>query len=202
MQRGQVLVIFAGGLVLILAIAALVFDVGQNLLDRRTEQNVSDAAALAGARYVHTAAYTYHGGCSAAPAGMPAVTAACSLAADSGYVDGQAGRTVRIDLPPVVPSTFSGLPGYIEVQIGNTRPSFFAGILGLRTQKTAALGVATNDSDIALPYSLLALDPAWLRHQQDQRQWRNRDDKRHRSHRFGLFERRDPSQWDRCSQLT
>ena len=98
-------------------------------------------------------------GARSAPAGMPAVTAACSLASDSGYVDGQGGRTVRIDLPPVVPSTFSGLPGYIEVQIGNTRPSFFAGILGLRTQKTAALGVATNDSDIALPYSLLALDP-------------------------------------------
>ena len=38
------------------------------------------------------------------------------------------------------------------------RPSSPA-ILGLRTQKTAALGVATNDSDIALPYSLLALDP-------------------------------------------
>jgi hypothetical protein len=158
-QRGQVLVLFAGGLVLIMAIAALVFDVGQNLLDRRTEQNVSDAAALAGARYVHTAAYTYHGGCASVPAGMPAVTAACGLAADSGYVDGQGGRTVRIDLPPVVPSTFSGLPGYIEVQIGNTRPSFVAGILGLRTQKTAALGVATNQSDIALPYSLLALDP-------------------------------------------
>lgn len=158
-ESGQVLVIFAGGLVLFLAIAALVFDVGQNLLDRRTEQNVSDAAALAGARYVHGAAYVYHGGCAAAPNGMPAVNAACQLAADSGFVDGAGGKTVRVDLPPVAPSTFSGLPGYVEVTIGSTRPSFFAGILGLVSQKTGALGVATNASDIALPYSLLALDP-------------------------------------------
>ncbi len=158
-ERGQILVIFAGGLVLIMAIAALVFDVGQNLLDRRTEQNVSDAAALAGARYVQGAAYVYHGVCSAAPGGMPAVNVACDVAADSGYVDGQGGRTVRVDLPPIAPSSFSGLPGYIEVQVGTTRASFFAGILGITSQNTGALGVATNASDISLPYSLLALDP-------------------------------------------
>ena len=61
-ERGQILVLFAGGFITICLIAALVFDVGQNLLDRRSEQNASDAAALAGARYVIGAAYTYHGG--------------------------------------------------------------------------------------------------------------------------------------------
>jgi putative Flp pilus-assembly TadE/G-like protein len=158
-ERGQILVIFTGGLVLICAIAALVFDVGQNLLDRRTEQNVSDAAALAGARYVVGATYFYHGGCAAAPPTLDAVKAACDVASDSGYVDGQGGRIVRVDMPPIAPSAFSGLPGHIEVTIGTTRASFFAGILGMTTQNTAALGVATNASDIALPYSLLALDP-------------------------------------------
>src|SRR5262245_61887308 len=112
-ERGQILVIFAGGLVLILAVAALVFDVGQNLLDRRTEQNVSDAAALAGAQYVEGAGYAYHGFCSAAPGGMPAVQAACDVAAESGYVDGANGRSVRIDLPPVFPSPFAGIPSHI-----------------------------------------------------------------------------------------
>ena len=158
-ERGQVLVLFAGGLVLILAIAALVFDMGQNLLDRRTEQNVSDAAALAGARYVHGAGYVYHGGCASAPGGMPAVNAACQVASDSGYVDGTNGRSVRVDLPPIFPSPFSGLPGYIEVTIHSSRASFFAGVLGMANQNVAAMGVATNQSDIALPYSLLALDP-------------------------------------------
>lgn len=150
---------FAGGLVLFLAIAALVFDIGMNLLDRRTEQNVSDAAALAGARYIHGATYVFHGGCASAPGTMPAVDKACDLAAKSGYVDGVGGRTVRVDVPPIAPSPFSGLPGYVEVTIGSTRPSFFSGVLGIANQRTGAMGVATNQSDIALPYSLLALDP-------------------------------------------
>ena len=153
------LVLFAGGLVLFLAIAALVFDVGMNLLDRRTEQNVSDAAALAGARYVHTRGLLYHGGCSAAPGGMPAVNAACQLAVESGYVDGAGGRTVRVDLPPIAPSSFSGLPGYVEVTIKSTRPLVLCRRPRDPNQRTGALGVATNASDIALPYSLLALNP-------------------------------------------
>ena len=157
--RGQILVIFAGGLILILLIAALVFDVGQNLLDRRTEQNVADAAALAGARFL-PAGYTYHGGCAAASAGMPAVTTACDVAVKSGYIDGAADKTVRVDIPPVAPSVHAGLPGHVEVTIGYTRPSFFQGVVGVFVQRTGAMGVATNGTDIPLPYSLLALDPS------------------------------------------
>jgi hypothetical protein len=158
--------LFAGGFVLVCLIAALVFDVGQNLLDRRTEQNSADAAALAGARYVPGATYVYHGTCSAVPADvmadpstMPAVKAACLIAAANGFVDGTQGDTVRIDMPPVAPSVFAGFPRHIEVSIGSSRPSFFAGVIGAFSQQTAAMAVATNDSDIPLPYSLLALDP-------------------------------------------
>jgi hypothetical protein len=78
---------------------------------------------------------------------------------DSGYTDGQGGRTVRVDLPPIAPSIWAGQSGVIEVTIGSTRASFFAGLLGLANQKTAALGVARNAADLALPYSLLALSP-------------------------------------------
>jgi hypothetical protein len=165
-ERGQILVLFAGGFILICLIAALVFDVGQNLLDRRSEQNAADAAALAGARYVPGATYTYHGLCSALPADVlaepstkPAVKAACEVAAENGYVDGTNGRTVQVDMPPIAPSSFSGLPFHIQVRIGSTRPSFFQGVLGVTQQVTGANAVATNDSDIPLPYSLLALDP-------------------------------------------
>jgi hypothetical protein len=160
-QHGQILVLFAGGVVLILAIAALVFDVGQNLLDRRAQQNASDAAALAGARYVVGAAYSYHGGCAASGsyATMPAVVAACQLATANGFSDGVGGKSVRVDFPPGPNSTFSGLPGHIQVTIGSTRGSFFQGVLGVAQQNVAAMGVATNQSDIALPFSLLALAP-------------------------------------------
>jgi len=102
----------------------------------------------------------YHGGCPEPLSALPAsVRAACEVAKDNGFVDGAGGRTVRVDLPPIAPSTFAGLPGHIEVTIASNRPSFFAGIFGAATQRTAAMGVATNASDIALPYSLLALSP-------------------------------------------
>jgi Flp pilus assembly protein TadG len=158
-ERGQILILFAGGLVFILAVAALVFDVGQNLLDRRTEQNVSDAAALAGAQYADGAGYSYHGFCADAPGGMPAVAAACDIAASSGYVDGTNGRSVRIDLPPIFPSVFAGIPSHIQVTVSSSRPSFFAGVLGLANQNVGAMAVAKSGGDIPLPYSLLALAP-------------------------------------------
>ena len=43
---------FAGSVLVLLTVAALAFDVGMMLLERRDEQNAADAAALAGARYV------------------------------------------------------------------------------------------------------------------------------------------------------
>lgn len=160
LQNGQVLVLFAGALLVILLIAALVFDVGQNLVDRRAEQNTADASALAGARYLPGAAYVYHGPCATAPGGMPAVAAACALAEENGYRDGLDGRSVRVDLPPIAPSTFANLAGHIQVTVATQRASFFQGVMGVTVQRTAAMGVATNASDIALPYSLLALDPS------------------------------------------
>ncbi len=157
LDRGQVLVLFVGGIVLILAIAALVFDVGQNLLDRRTEQNAADAAALAGAHYMTAPKPAYHAACSAP--NSDAVTAACEVAGANGFTNGVNGKTVRVDVPPIFPSQFANFPGHIEVTINSTRASFFQGVLGVAVQRTGAMGVATNGSDIALPYSLLALDP-------------------------------------------
>ena len=51
-QRGQVLVIFAGGLVALMAIAALVVDLGFVFMIHRHEQNAADPGALAAARYI------------------------------------------------------------------------------------------------------------------------------------------------------
>lgn len=51
-QRGQILVIVAGGFLVLLAIAALVIEGGTLVLNRRDAQNAADLAALAGARIV------------------------------------------------------------------------------------------------------------------------------------------------------
>ena len=49
-DRGQILVIFAGGLVTLLLLAALVLDGGNVFLQRREGQNTADLQALAGAK--------------------------------------------------------------------------------------------------------------------------------------------------------
>jgi len=51
-ERGQVLVIVAGGLIGLLSIAAFVLEGGTMILNRRDGQNAADLAALAGARIV------------------------------------------------------------------------------------------------------------------------------------------------------
>jgi hypothetical protein len=163
-QQGQVLVLFAGGLVALLAVAALVFDTGQALLDRRTEQNASDAAALAGARYIPTTTGEYQGTCSARTAAQLAdvqlkhVNTACDVAAAYLAAEGLT-ATVTVKYPPGPESTFSGLHGNIEVLIDTTRASIFEGIFGQTARHTGAFAVAANSTDYSLPYSLLALNP-------------------------------------------
>jgi hypothetical protein len=51
-QRGQILVIFAGGLVTLLILVGLVIDGGMAFLQRRDAQNISDLAAMAGTKVV------------------------------------------------------------------------------------------------------------------------------------------------------
>ncbi|HLY14071.1 MAG TPA: pilus assembly protein TadG-related protein [Candidatus Limnocylindrales bacterium] len=152
--EGQVVVLFALALLVILGVTALVFDVGQNFVDRRKEQDVADAAALAAARYIQA--------CPApqSAANCPAaVNAAVALASSQGYVDGQASVHVTVKIPPGPETEFAGIPGTVEVNINSTRGSFFSGVFGMTSQGTGALAVAQNSSGYTLPYSLLALDP-------------------------------------------
>src|SRR5215212_10328034 len=83
-ERGQVLVLFAGALLIMFVIAAMAFDVGMTLLERRDQQNAADSASLAGARYVLTSA-NYSGPCPAVPSTNRAVTEACRVGVANGF---------------------------------------------------------------------------------------------------------------------
>ena len=160
-ERGQVLFIFTGGLVAFLAVAALVYDVGQNLLDWRAQRNAADAATLAGARYIADS------GCVAAPsiANCPgAYQAAIRVAAENGYGDTDGDLVedhghVEVHIPPILADPVYRRPGFLEVTIHTDRPSFFASVLGMLRQNVTALAVAGNSKDVAPPYSMLALNP-------------------------------------------
>lgn len=151
---GQIIVLFALSLLVILGIAALVFDVGQSFVDRRKEQNVADAAALAAARYLPSCPKPQSA--SNCPA---AVTAAVDLATSQGYTDGSNGAHVTVKIPPGTESEYAGAADTVEVQISSVRGSVFGGVFGRWSATTGALGVAQNSTGYSLPYSLLALDP-------------------------------------------
>ena len=154
-EGGQVLAIFAFGLVGIMAVAALVFDVGQNLFERRKQQDASDAAALAGARFMVEAA----SGCKVTPNKVnckKAVDAAQAIAEQHGFEASQ----IEINIPPTSTSQFSGYPGHIQVTINSSRDSFFAGVLGLKNFAISAMAVAGNLDNYPYPYSFLALGDA------------------------------------------
>jgi Putative Flp pilus-assembly TadE/G-like len=145
-ERGQVLILFAGGLVTLLIIAALAFDVGMVLLERRDEQNAADAAALAGARYVLTSS-------------ADAETAARRIAAMNGFNDADPNQVVHVYIPPIHGNPAYRQAGFIEVQIEATRPSIFGGIIGRAVWPVGAYAIATNRQDLHFTFSMLALDP-------------------------------------------
>lgn len=162
LERGQAIVIFSLWIVLLVIMAAAAFDVGQSMLDRRNQQNASDAAALAGARYLLD-----DPNCNSSPslANCPkALTAALAVAFDNGFGDGTtnganvSGSTVTVQIPPGPTSQFANLAGYVQVTIGSTRPSIFAGQMLPSTWNVAAMGVARNGPDVGAPYSFLALN--------------------------------------------
>jgi hypothetical protein len=157
-ERGQALVVFTVFLFVLLIMAALAFDVGQTLLDRRTQQGAADAAALAGSRHLSGTTPKYQGSCSGAPSNA-AYAAACSVAAANGFTDGVNGIVVDVKVPPGPESVFSGFyPGYISVNIRSTRSSIFHGRLLPNVWNAAAMGVAANGLKAGAPYSVMALN--------------------------------------------
>jgi len=145
-ERGQVLVLFAGGVTALLIIAALAFDAGMMLVERRDEQNAADAAALAGARHVLTDT-------------TAAETAARQIALANGYDDADSDEVVNVFIPPIHGNPSYRLPGFIEVQIEATRPSIFGSIIGKASWPIGAYAIATNAQNLTFPFSMLALDP-------------------------------------------
>lgn len=144
---------FAGGILTLLTVAALAYDVGLMLLERRDQQNAADAAALAGARYIFEAdcvepAWT----CTKARA------AATQVALVNGFDDADPSETVVVHIP-AINGRYDGLPNFVEVDIDSVRPSIFAGVIGRGTWPVGVFAVATNDNDLTFPFSMLALDP-------------------------------------------
>lgn len=152
-QRGQVLVLFAGGVLALLVVAALAFDVGMMLVERRDQQDAADAAALAGARYL------FDGDC-VAPTWTcaRARAAATAVALQNGFDDADPNETVQI-LIPAQNGRYARFPNFVEVDINSQRPSIFGKVVGKTAWPVSVMAVASNGQDLKFPFSMLALNP-------------------------------------------
>ena len=162
-EKGQILVIFVGSLVMLLLIAALVIDLGITFAIGRMEQNIADPAAIAAARYIRT-------GPTPDTTGM--VEAACSYARRNGLFPSAAnddqciqandpdGTTLTVNYPPSSSGgTFAGREGFVEVVIGRQYHTSFANVIGISQIGVASSAVAAFSAGDSNSSSLIALDP-------------------------------------------
>jgi Flp pilus assembly protein TadG len=158
-ERGQILVVVAGGMLLFLALVALVVDLGFAFMLRRQEQNAADPGAIAAARYIPTADTS------------AMWDAACFYAVQNGFLPTKTigGRcdpstnddsVLAVNWPPAISAgPYAGDRAYVQVTITRPHRSFFAGVVGLRTFNVSNGAVAANDTGIAGAASLVSLNP-------------------------------------------
>ena len=140
--RGQILLIGAVAMVVILGTAALVVDLGFSWMLRRQEQNAVDPASVAAARFLPEGDWSL---------GPPpeAIEAACFYVQQHGFFDGDANCAAAlaagdmyVGLPRSGPS--AGRPGFVEVWINASHTVFFGRILGQSEAWVATAAVAAN----------------------------------------------------------
>jgi hypothetical protein len=164
-QRGQVLVIFAGGLVTLLVVAALVIDLGFTFMIRRAEQNAADPGAIAAARFIRAPGGTYG----------DMVLAACFYAQQNGFfanapgyptntgcvpANDPNGAGLNVSWPPLPDAgAFAGDWGKVQVSITRQHRSFLANVVGITEIGISSTAVAAFDDGNSNSSSLIALDP-------------------------------------------
>jgi hypothetical protein len=160
-ERGQALIIVAFSMVVLLAIGAIVVDLGLSWILRRDEQNAADPGAIAAARYIE------EGDTAATRVKMH--IAACFYAQQNEFFTDDnsscdAARTagdLQVLWPPSGPHAgqFAGRPQMVLVVIRDEHPSFFGQIFGREVASVATGAVAARETESANSSSLVALDP-------------------------------------------
>lgn len=134
-ERGQMLIMTAIELALLLGFLALAADVGTLFHSRRQMQIAADAAATAGALNA------YNAGIGATT--QSNTTAAWNAAAANGYTNGQNGVTVTVNSPPT--SGYHKTTGYVEVIISKPDPLYFFKVFSGQSTATVAARAVAGD---------------------------------------------------------
>lgn len=165
-SRGQVLVMVAAGMVVLIGIAAIVVDLGFSWMLRRQEQNAADPAAVAAARFISdpdpiTGLQSYDA--------VNGWAAACRYARTNGFFtpanttcapEGD-GTSMAVNWPPVgsVSDYWHGDRGHVQVIITARHDSFFGGIFDQLNATVTTGAVAARQRGNTNSHSLIALKP-------------------------------------------
>ncbi|MBI3751266.1 MAG: hypothetical protein HY263_06370 [Chloroflexi bacterium] len=153
---GQILVLFAAAMIVLLALGALLFSGAQALVVRRQLQNGGDAAALAAANIMQVNATT----CTAARVSATAtdgtndlyLAAKASVMANLGWTAAQVAS--RMTVSCATDSAYAGLA--VTVRLTGTGPAFFGqGSIPVTTSSTGMNGQVANGD-----FSVSTLDPS------------------------------------------
>jgi Flp pilus assembly protein TadG len=129
-ESGQVLILTAVCMTVLLGFTALAVDVGMLFRAKRNLQTAADAAATAGALD-----YLYNGSSTSAQ------TAGKAASAQNGFTDGTGGVAVAINLPPASGPNTSGT-GYVEAIVQAPNPTYFMKALNIASVTVSARAVA------------------------------------------------------------
>ena len=157
-ERGQVLIIVAFAMVVLMGIGAIVIDLGLSWMLRRHEQNAADPASIAAAAYIE------EGDNATTWAKMH--TAACFYAKENGFFQSDDGTCsaarvagdLQVHWPPIS-GDFAGNDGMVQVIISADHASFFGSIFGRDTATVVSGAVAAREQGSANSNSLVALNP-------------------------------------------
>jgi Flp pilus assembly protein TadG len=125
-EHGQIIVLFALGLVALIAMVGLVLDGSGTYAQRRSEQNSSDLAALAGAND-----YLLNNNAASA------IARARTVASLNGFTDGVGGTTVNVTI-----DTSNG--ANVKVDIQSPHANGFASVVGMSAWTVATTATAVT----------------------------------------------------------
>lgn len=162
-RRGQILIVTAFGMLVLLVIAAIVIDIGFSVMLRRQEQNAADPGSLAAARFIADDQTIDM---------AKAMEAACSYARLNGFFPGATDNTgctpandpnqatLTVNYPPDTRAgQYAGHLGFVQVVISRRQETFFGKILGQSSLTVTTGAVAARQRGETNTHSLIALNP-------------------------------------------
>jgi hypothetical protein len=167
--RGQVLVITAAALVILLGIGALVVDLGFGVLMRRQEQNAVDPGAIAAARFIDDMTgqtidmpSAWQAACHYARQNEFFPSATDNSNGASGCVPGNDPYDAVLEViypPDARAGQFQGHLGFVQVVLTRDRDTILGQILGFDSLQISTDAVAARQRGNTDTHSLIALDP-------------------------------------------